>query len=109
MDSAAFSAGLSGAVAIVVAALTTGSTHLLTKKREREAEWRKMKVDLYKEYISALSRQMNNLQAAQTVYLDAIIVLALVAPLNVLKASISSLTNYLGLVQELPKNSFARC
>ena len=55
MNNAAFSAAISGAVAIITAALTAGSTYLLTKRREREADWRKMKLDLYKDYVVALS------------------------------------------------------
>jgi hypothetical protein len=55
MDSAVFSTTLSGAVAIVVAALTAGSTYLLTKKREREADWRKVKLELYREFVEAVA------------------------------------------------------
>ena len=55
MDSAVFSTAPSGCVAVVVAVLTAGSTYFLTRKREREADWRKMKLDYYKEFVAAFS------------------------------------------------------
>jgi hypothetical protein len=88
MDSAAFPAAISGAVAIIVAALTAGATYLLTKRREREAEWRKMKLDLYKEYVAALSGivEGRDTEEGHIRYVDAVNTLTLVASPPVLKA-----------------------
>ena len=41
----------SWAAAIVVAVLT----YVLTKRKEREADWRTVKLELYKEYINAVA------------------------------------------------------
>ncbi|HVC60834.1 MAG TPA: hypothetical protein VND19_10790 [Acetobacteraceae bacterium] len=82
MNPGFLSAVLSGAAAITVAVLT----YLLTKHKEREADWRKVKLDLYKEYVAALSSQLNDLTATQTRYVDAANALTLVAPLSVIKA-----------------------
>ena len=60
MDNAVFSATVSGAAAVIVATLTAESTYLLATKREREADWRKLKLDLYKGYTDALSNQLDN-------------------------------------------------
>jgi hypothetical protein len=88
MDSAAFLAALSAAVAIVVAALTAGSTYLLTKKREQEADWRKMKLDLYRNYIAALSGIVEGRETPEghVRYVDAVNSLMLVASSQVLRA-----------------------
>jgi hypothetical protein len=45
---------ISSSTAIVVAAIS----YWLTKKKEREAEWRKEKLSYYKEYLSALSNKV---------------------------------------------------
>lgn len=42
---------LSGVAAVIVAVLT----YALTKQKEREADWRKVKLELYREYISAVA------------------------------------------------------
>ncbi len=46
---------ISAATAVVVADVAAGLTYLFTKRREREADWRKLKLDYYNEYVSALS------------------------------------------------------
>ena len=51
MDSAVFVATISASASILVAALT----FFLTKKKEREAEFRKQKLEHYKEFLDALS------------------------------------------------------
>jgi hypothetical protein len=50
MNASVLTAIISGATAIVVAALS----YSLTKRREREAEWRKVKLEHYREYIGGL-------------------------------------------------------
>ena len=88
MVNATFSAAISGAVAIVVAAMTAGSTYLLTKKREREADWRKMKLDIYRAYVIALSGTVkhNRTIEDQAKYSDAANSLVLVASPAILRA-----------------------
>jgi len=40
----------------VIGALAVASlTYIFTRRREHEADWRKMKLDHYREYIAALS------------------------------------------------------
>lgn len=51
MDTAVFTASISGAVGLAAAALT----YLLSKKRERDAEWRRLKLDHYREFFLAMS------------------------------------------------------
>ena len=55
MDGATFTAVVSGAVAVVTATISVGLTYLLTKKREREADWRKLTLENYKAFTAALS------------------------------------------------------
>lgn len=88
MDNAAFAAAISGAVAIVVAALSAGATYLLTKRREREADWRKMKLDIYRAYVIALSCTVQHRRTSedQARYADAANSLTLVASPVILKA-----------------------
>jgi hypothetical protein len=50
VDTAVLAAIISGAVALAAAAVT----YLLTKKRDREAEWRKLKLDYYRELVAAI-------------------------------------------------------
>jgi hypothetical protein len=75
---------ISSGAALAVAAMT----YAFNKKREREAEWRKVKLDHYREYMAALSavvgRRSNDM--AQTRYSDAVNTMALVAPPDVLRA-----------------------
>lgn len=51
MDTAIIVAFISAATGIIASALT----FFLTKKKEREAEWRKQKLDHYKELVAALN------------------------------------------------------
>ena len=55
MDSAALSAPIVGASTMAVATATAGLTYLLTRRREREADWRELELDRYQEYVAALS------------------------------------------------------
>jgi hypothetical protein len=52
MDSPSTSAAISGTVAIVA----VGFTYFLTKRRERDADWRKVRLEYYQEFIAALAR-----------------------------------------------------
>jgi hypothetical protein len=84
MNASVLTAIISGATAIVVAALS----YSLTKRREREAEWRKVKLEHYREYIGGLSGIVNERATplSQARYSDAVNALLLVAPSEVLRA-----------------------
>lgn len=69
-------------VGIAVAVLT----YLLTKRKEREADWRKMKLDLCKNFIMALPAQISDFTDIQPAYVEATNALGLVAPPSVLDA-----------------------
>ena len=89
MDSAALSAAIAGATAVTVAIATAGLTYYLTKRRERESDWRKLKLERYGEYVTALSgvvKGQDPSAEAQARYADAVNSLALVAPRPVLEA-----------------------
>ena len=75
---------ISGAAALVVAA----ASYALSKRREREAEWRQVKLEHYREYIAGLSGIVNEraTPASQARYSDAVNALLLVAPGAVLRA-----------------------
>jgi hypothetical protein len=74
---------ISGAVAIL--GIVFG--YILNKRREREAEWRKLKLEHYKDYVAALSGIVNHTSGnlEQTRYSNAFNGLTLVAPPPVLK------------------------
>ena len=82
MDGTVFTALVSGAVALGVVTLS----NYFGRKRDHEADWRKMKLEYYKEYVAAFSRgSYPSPDAAETRrYHDAVNCLALVAPPNVL-------------------------
>jgi hypothetical protein len=63
-------------------------TSYLTRKRDREAEWRKLKFAQYQEFILALSGVLDGRSnpAAQARYADAVNSMGIIAPLPVLKA-----------------------
>jgi hypothetical protein len=88
MGSAALSAIISAVIAITVAVLTAGMTYVLTRKREHEADWRKIKLDLYRTYVVALSGVLrhNRTSENQAKYADAVNSLTLVASPAILKA-----------------------
>jgi hypothetical protein len=84
MNPSVITAVISGAAALVVAAMS----YALSKRREREAEWRKVKLEHYREYIAGLSGIVNDraTPASQARYSDAVNALFLVAPGSVLRA-----------------------
>ncbi len=83
-DTSVLVAIISSASALVVATMT----YSLSKRRERESEWRKLKLEHYKNYVKALSGVVGsraNLQSHIS-YADAVNSLVLVAPPAVLQA-----------------------
>lgn len=88
MEGTVFTALVSGAVALGTVTLAQALTHFLGRKRDHEADWRKMKLEHYKEYVAALSGTVHHGHddAVQRRYSDAANSLALVAPTNVLIA-----------------------
>ena len=79
MDTPILTAVIAAATALTVA----GFTNYLTKARERESEWRKLKLERYREYVSALSGIVEGsaTSEAHKRYADAVNELQLVAPL----------------------------
>jgi hypothetical protein len=87
MDSTTIATTISGTVTILVAAITAGATYFLTSRREHEADWRKLKLDRYTEYVTALSAvvQQSGVTAdLQASYANAVNSISLVAPASVL-------------------------
>ncbi|MBJ6802769.1 hypothetical protein [Geomonas propionica] len=84
MDAATMTAVISAGTALVA----VGLTNYFTKKREHEADWRKMKLERYREYILALSANVEErvTPEGQARYSDAVNSLQLVAPPSVLHA-----------------------
>lgn len=84
VDTAILLATISTATALAVAALT----YALNKRRDRETEWRGLKLQHYKEYVAALSGVVGqrSTPAAQARYSDAVNSMVLVAPPEVLRA-----------------------
>ncbi len=84
MNTGLFTAVLSAGAAIGVAVLT----YVLTKRKEREADWRKLKLELYRAYVLALSGvvKVNRTAEDQGKYADAVNSLTLVASSDVLRA-----------------------
>ena len=75
---------LSAATALTVFA----GGYSLNRRRDRDLEWRKLKLEHYKDYLAALSgiTGRRSTAEAQARYADAFNSLALVAPASVLKA-----------------------
>jgi hypothetical protein len=84
MDGTVYTALVSGAVALGVVVLS----NYYGRKRDHEADWRKMKLEYYREYLLALSRVVgrDSDATAQRRYADAANGLILVAPSNLLIA-----------------------
>ena len=84
MEGSVLVAVISSGAALAVAAIS----YAFNKKREREAEWRKVKLEHYREYMAALSAVVGHRSndTAQTRYSDAVNTMALVAPRDVLRA-----------------------
>jgi hypothetical protein len=88
MNSALATVLISGATSIVSAYGVVALSHFYGRKRDHEADWRKMKLDHYKEYAGALSGIVHNGNDvdAKRRYADACNSLDLVAPNDVLIA-----------------------
>src|SRR5208283_5439509 len=65
MDSAFLVAAISGATVASSAIVTAGLTCFFTTRREREADWRKMKLDQYKECVAAISGNVEGLDTPE--------------------------------------------
>ena len=93
MDGTVFTALVSGAVALVTVAVTQPITYFFSRKRDHEADWRKMKLEQYKEYVAALSGTVHHPfdSAVQRRYSDAVNSMGLVASPSVLIALYSLL------------------
>lgn len=89
MTNAALTAVVSGTVAVITSVLTAAVTYLLTKRREQEADWRKLKLERYGEYVAALSGIIQGREisrASQARYADAVNGMSLMARPSVLAA-----------------------
>jgi hypothetical protein len=88
VDSAFLLAVISSATVVSGAVVTAGLTYFFTKRREREADWRKFKLDQYKEYVAALSGIVEGRDTPEghIRYVDTINSLTLVASPEVLRA-----------------------
>lgn len=84
MDAPVLVSAISAVTALAVAA----ATYALNKRRDREADWRKLKLEHYREYVAALSGVVGqrSTAASQARYSDAVNAMTLVAPANVLRA-----------------------
>lgn len=88
MNGALFTVLISATSAVVAALGAAVLTQYLGRKRDLEADWRKMKLEYYKEYIAAFSEALgsgSNATARQR-YRYAVNNLNLVAPTNILIA-----------------------
>ena len=88
MEGTVLAAIITGAVALVVVSVTPPITYFFSRKRDHEADWRKMKLEQYKEYVTALSGTVHHPydSAVQRRYTDAVNSIGLIAPPKVLIA-----------------------
>jgi hypothetical protein len=88
MDGTVFTVLVSGAVALVTVIVTQPLNYFFSRKRDHEADWRKMKLEQYKEYVAAFSKAAGEVTdpTDQQRYTDATASLLLVAPSSVLIA-----------------------
>ncbi len=84
MNSTMLTVVISSTISLLVAVLG----HLLGKQRDREAEWRKFKLEYYKEYMTALSGTVGKRSTVETQirYSDSVNSMQLVAPPSVVQA-----------------------
>ena len=84
MGNTVFAAIAAGTFGLLVAVVT----YVLTKKREHDADWRKAKLEHYREYVAALSgiTDRRSTPSTQARYSDAFNALTLVASTAVLTA-----------------------
>jgi hypothetical protein len=88
MDGTVSIALVSGAVALITVIVTQPITYYFSNKHDHKADWRKMKLEQYKEYIAALSGTVHHPydSAVQRRYTDAVNSMNLIAPPKVLAA-----------------------
>ena len=89
MGSRSLLAIISGGTAVLVATITAVLTYTLSKRREREADWRKVKLEYYRAYISAVAGIVEGRATSDShlKYTDAYNTLALVGSPDVLAAA----------------------
>jgi len=89
MDSSMFSVSVSAVLAILITALTAGSTYYLTRRRELESDWRKIRFELYREFTVSVAGIVDGRSTpdSEIRYHDAFNTLGLVASFNVLRTS----------------------
>jgi hypothetical protein len=56
VDGTVYTALVSGAVALLTVTLMQAFTHVLGRRRDLEADWRKIKLQHYIEYVAAYSK-----------------------------------------------------
>jgi hypothetical protein len=90
---------IASACAAIVAVVIT---NWLSKRREHEADWRKLKFSQYQEFVLALSGIVNDrsTRESQARYSDAVNSMALIAPMKVLEA----LTQFQAEISYVNKN-----
>jgi hypothetical protein len=88
MNPTAAAVVISSLVAGTVSLIVAFSAHIFGAKRDREAEWRKIKLEQYREFTAALSGVVHQGadELAQRRYADAVNNLILIAPHKVLEA-----------------------
>lgn len=76
------------ASSILTAVVAAWLTSVLTRRRDRESDWRRLRFDVYKEFILALSGIVEGREdrAAHLRYADATNSMQLIAPVTVLNA-----------------------
>jgi hypothetical protein len=86
MDGTVYTALVSGVVALGTVTLTQTLTYFFSRKNAHQADWRKLKLEQYTEYLLALSRivRRDSDMEAQRRYADAANSLTLVAPSKIL-------------------------
>ena len=88
MDGTAYTAIVSAVVALVTVIVSEGVRYFFSRRVGHEADWRKMKLEQYKEYVSALSGTVHHPydSSVQRRYSDAVNSMGLVASSKVLIA-----------------------
>jgi hypothetical protein len=79
---AEFSIAISALTALLVAVVTS----VLSRRRESEADWRKLRFEQYQEFVQALSNVVGGRETvdAQRRYADSVNALLLVAPIEII-------------------------
>jgi hypothetical protein len=82
----AYAAEMSVGISAVTALLVAVVTSVLSRRRESEADWRKLRFEQYQEFVRALSGVVRGraTEEAQRRYADAANALSLVAPIDVI-------------------------